>query len=93
MRRARITSDGSLGAANPEILAVRANPTIAGSPGLECCIVPRVKELKPRLPCATSIALQTVGVSTCRSNASNSSEIIASAILLAFYLLVQVVLR
>ena len=73
--RSLTTSTGSFEGLSPEIFAVRARPTIAGSPGLECCIVPRVKRSKPRLPCATSIALQTVGVSTDRNNLSKSSWI------------------
>ena len=80
LRRARITLEGSFEGARPEMRAVRAKPTAAGSPGLEWIIVPRVNLLKPRLPWTTSIALQTVGVSTPRSRSSRSSRMMVSAI-------------
>jgi len=66
--------------ASPAIFAVRAKPTMGGSPGLEYCMVPFVKRLKPRCPYATSMALQTVGVSTSRNRLSKSSGITPSGV-------------
>jgi len=64
---------------------------MAGAPGFECCIVPRVKRLNPLFPCTTSIALQTVGVSTCLSKSYRLWGIILLAIVPEFRLCAWVV--
>jgi hypothetical protein len=76
---------GSFGGFWPAILAVLARPTIAGMPGRQCSIVPRVKRSNPLRPSATSIALHTVGVSTFCSTLINVTGILSIFLNFTFY--------
>ena len=76
----------SVGGLIAVIFAVLAYPHIGFSFGLDEIIVPLVKSLKPRFPCATSIALHTVGVSIVSRSLKSDSVILNYSIFWSAFL-------
>ena len=73
MRKARTSAAGFCAGEDARIRAVRANPTIGGSPGSAQTVGDLVNPSAVRPPITCSSALQTVGVSLRRSTASVSA--------------------